>query len=103
MNGSPRVIVRSKRRVFDGYFKLDEVTVSHRQFDGTMSADKPLLVFERGDAVAAMILNRDSGEVVLVEQFRAPTLEKSSHRRLDDRSPGRHDQRQREPRAGRGS
>jgi nudix-type nucleoside diphosphatase (YffH/AdpP family) len=77
MNGSPRVIVRSKRRVFDGYFKLDEVTVSHRQFDGTMSADKPLLVFERGDAVAAMILNRDSGEVVLVEQFRAPTLEKS--------------------------
>ena len=76
MSGTPRVIVRSKRRVFDGYFKLDEVTVSHRQFDGTMSADKQLLIFERGDAVAALIFNRDSGEVVLVEQFRAPTLEK---------------------------
>jgi nudix-type nucleoside diphosphatase (YffH/AdpP family) len=76
MSGSPRVIVRSKRRVFDGFFKLDEVLVSHRQFDGTMSAERPLLIFERGDAVAALILNRDSGEVVLVEQFRVPTLEK---------------------------
>ena len=51
MSGPPRVIVRSKRRVFDGYFKVDEVTVSHRQFDGAMSADKPLLIFERGDAL----------------------------------------------------
>ena len=76
MSGSPRVIVSSKRRVFDGFFKLDEVTVSYRQFDGTMSAEKPLLIFERGDAVAALILNRNSGEVVLVEQFRVPTLEK---------------------------
>jgi nudix-type nucleoside diphosphatase (YffH/AdpP family) len=76
MSGSPRVIVRSKRRVFDGFFKLDEVLVSYRQFDGTMSAEKPLLVFERGDAVAALILNRNSGEVVLVKQFRAPTMDK---------------------------
>ena len=53
-------------------FFLDEVTVSHRQFDGTMSADSRF-IFERGDAVAALILNRDSGEVVLVEQFWVPT------------------------------
>ena len=80
MNGSPRVIVRGKRRVFDGFFKLDEVTVSHRQFDGTMSTEKPLLIFERGDAVGALLLNRDSGEVVLVEQFRVPTLEKGRNK-----------------------
>jgi ADP-ribose diphosphatase len=78
MNASPPVIVRSKRRVFDGFFKLDEVTVSHRQFDGRMSSDKKLLIFERGDAVAALILNRDSGQVILVEQFRAPILGKGS-------------------------
>jgi nudix-type nucleoside diphosphatase (YffH/AdpP family) len=34
-------------------------------------------VFERGDVVAALLLNRDSFEVVLVEQFRAPTMDKS--------------------------
>src|SRR5262245_33790773 len=71
------VVVSSKRRVFDGFFKIDEVTVSHRQFDGAMSADKKLLVFERGDAVAALIYNRDLAQVILVEQFKVPTLEKS--------------------------
>jgi nudix-type nucleoside diphosphatase (YffH/AdpP family) len=76
MNGSPRVIVRNKRRVFDGFFKMDEALVSYRRFDGSMSEEKPLLIFERGDAVAALIFNRDSGHVVLVEQFRVPTLEK---------------------------
>src|ERR1700694_2812311 len=75
---SPRnVVIRDKRRVFDGFFKLDELTLSHEQFDGRMSPDKKLLVFERGDAVAALILNRDRREVVLVEQFKVPTLEKS--------------------------
>jgi ADP-ribose pyrophosphatase len=76
MTSPPTVIMRDKRRVFDGFFQLDEVTVSHSQFDGSMSPDKKLLIFERGDAVAALIFNRDTGQVVLVEQFRVPTLEK---------------------------
>jgi nudix-type nucleoside diphosphatase (YffH/AdpP family) len=76
---SPRnVVIREKRRVFDGFFKIDELTLSHEQFDGTMSPGKKLLVFERGDAAAAIILNRDRREVVLVEQFKVPTLEKST-------------------------
>jgi ADP-ribose pyrophosphatase len=75
---TPRnVVIRGKRRVFDGFFKLDEVTLSHEQFDGSMSPDKNLLVFERGDAVAALILNRDTRQVILVEQFKAPTFDKS--------------------------
>lgn len=72
-----RVVVRGKRRVYDGFFKLDEVTVSHERFDGSMSSDKPLLVFERGDAVAALIFNRGKGRIILVEQFKAPTMDKS--------------------------
>jgi nudix-type nucleoside diphosphatase (YffH/AdpP family) len=77
MDDSPPVIVRDRQRVFHGYFELYEVTVSHRQFDGKMSPDKKLLVFERGDAVAALLFNKDRQEVVLVEQFRVPTLDKS--------------------------
>src|SRR5262245_19696856 len=76
----PTVVMREQHRVFDGFFKLDEVIVSHRQFDGSMSPDKKLLIFERGDAVAALIFNRDTGRVVLVEQFKVPTLEKGQGR-----------------------
>jgi nudix-type nucleoside diphosphatase (YffH/AdpP family) len=77
MASSRDVVVRDKRRVFDGFFKLDEITVSHRLSTGAMSADRKSLIFERGDSVAALIYNRDLAQVILVEQFKAPTLEKS--------------------------
>jgi ADP-ribose pyrophosphatase len=77
MNDPTSVVVHGKRRIFDGVFKLEEVAVSHRRVDGSMSSEQKVLVFERGDSVAALILNIDSGKLVLVEQFRAPTLDKS--------------------------
>lgn len=46
-----------------------------------MSSDQRRLVFERGDAVAALLFNVDRRSVVLVEQFRVPSL---IGRRRDD-------------------
>lgn len=77
MTSQADVVVRNKRRVFDGFFKLDELTLSHRLFSGDMSPDKKVLVLERGDAVAALIYNRTDNRVVLVEQFKAPTMDTS--------------------------
>lgn len=73
-----KVEVRGKKRLFQGFFNIDELTVSHERFDGTMSPDRPWLVFERGDAVAALLFDKDRREVILVNQFRAPTFEKGS-------------------------
>src|ERR1051326_1979477 len=58
MSSSDPVVVRDKRRLFDGFFKLDELAISHRRYDGSMSREQRVLVFERGDSVAAVILNR---------------------------------------------
>jgi nudix-type nucleoside diphosphatase (YffH/AdpP family) len=69
-------LVRDRKRLYDGFFKLDELVVAHQQLDGKMSADQRRLVFERGDAVAILLMNLDTGRVVLVEQFKAPTLGK---------------------------
>lgn len=75
-------VVHSKRTLFDDFFKIDEVRVSHELFpdrDGKergMSPEQRLLVFERGDAVAALLYDPDRREVILVNQFRAPTLGK---------------------------
>jgi nudix-type nucleoside diphosphatase (YffH/AdpP family) len=46
------------------------------RFDGKMSEPVRRLVFQRGDAVAAIILNRDTQKLVLINQFRYPTYEK---------------------------
>jgi ADP-ribose pyrophosphatase len=73
-----KVLVRGRKRVFDGFFKVDEVTLSHLQFNGQMSEEKRVLVFERGDAVAVLLFNRETLKVILVNQFKAPTLDKSA-------------------------
>jgi len=80
---SGRAVIERERRVFDDFFKIDEFLVSHEQIDGTMSAGQKRLVFERGDAVAVLLLNVDMKSVVLVEQFRVAVL---VGRRRNDRS-----------------
>jgi ADP-ribose pyrophosphatase len=70
-----RVDVYSKDRVFDGFFKIDEARLRFERYDGEMSRPVTRLVFERGDSVAAIVFNRDSGKVLLVEQFKYPTYD----------------------------
>ena len=77
MNKKPqRVEITSRKRLLDAFFKVDEVTVSHEQFDGGMTAPKPYLIFERGDAVAALLYDPGRRKVITVNQFRVPVLEK---------------------------
>jgi nudix-type nucleoside diphosphatase (YffH/AdpP family) len=76
-----RVDIRSQKRLLDAFFKIDEYEVSYEQYDGQMSAYYPRLNFERGDAVGVLLFNVDTLEVVLVEQFKLPTL---IGRRRDD-------------------
>jgi nudix-type nucleoside diphosphatase (YffH/AdpP family) len=78
-----KAVIKRERRIFDDFFQIDEIVVSHEQADGTMSADTRQLVFERGDAVAVLLLNIDREAVVLVEQFKVPSL---VGRRRDDPS-----------------
>jgi nudix-type nucleoside diphosphatase (YffH/AdpP family) len=71
-----KVTIHSKRRIFDGFFKIDEAVLSYEKFDGRMSKPLHRLCFERGDSVAAIVFNRDSRQAILVNQFKYPTLER---------------------------
>lgn len=72
----PKAELRGRRRLLDDFFKVDELTVAVERYDGTMTPPLRRLVFERGDAVAAVVRHRDSGRLLFTEQFRAPTLDK---------------------------
>jgi ADP-ribose pyrophosphatase len=74
MSEDRRVEIRGQNRLFDDFFKVDEVIVAHRRYDGTMSGDERRLVFERGDAVAVLLFDTHVRSVVVVEQFRLPAL-----------------------------
>jgi len=80
--GPPRLATISEpNRLFDDFFKIDEVHVSYQRADGSMSPLRRRLIFERGDAAALLLLDRDSDSVVLVEQFKVGSL---IGRRRDD-------------------
>lgn len=70
------VEIKSKKLIFDDFFKIQEAILRYRRFDGQMSGTVRRLNFERGDSVAAIILNRDTQRVILVNQFKYPTYEK---------------------------
>lgn len=81
MTKSRRAEIHSISREFDGFFKVDEIDVTHEAVDGTPRREQRL-VFERGDAVAVLLYDAASQEVIVLEQFRAPVL---VARRRDDR------------------
>ncbi|NDC40791.1 MAG: NUDIX domain-containing protein [Chitinophagia bacterium] len=73
-----KVLVQSTRRVYDGFFKIDEATLQHETFTGEMSPVITRLNFERGDSVAVLVYVPKEQKVVMVTQFRYPGHVKGS-------------------------
>jgi ADP-ribose pyrophosphatase len=71
-----RVEIISRRRIFDDVFKIEDARLHFERHDGRMSEPVRRLKFERGDSVAALVVNAERKTVLLTEQFRYPTLEK---------------------------
>jgi len=71
-----KVIIHRESRVFNGYFKIDEVELSHELSDGSMSEKITRLCFERGDAVAALVFHTEKKKFLFTSQFRYPAYRK---------------------------
>lgn len=71
-----KVEVHGRQRLLDGFFQVDEVTLSHELLDGRMSRPLRRLILERGDAVAVLLYRPADQRVVLVRQFRAPASQR---------------------------
>jgi nudix-type nucleoside diphosphatase (YffH/AdpP family) len=72
-----RVEIISHRRVFDDFFKIEEARLRFERYDGTMSEPVRRLNFERGDSVAALLIDPWTRMVYLTEQFKYPAYEKA--------------------------
>lgn len=71
-----KVDIHSKVRILDDYFHIDAVHFQHELLNGEMSEPKRKLIAERGDSVAALVVNIETQKVILVKQFRMATYEK---------------------------
>src|SRR5688572_2868582 len=55
--------------VYDGWLKVYRCTLSFEKFDGTMSAPVVREIVDRGQAVAVLPYDPDTGKVLLIRQF----------------------------------
>jgi nudix-type nucleoside diphosphatase (YffH/AdpP family) len=68
------VEIQSQKRVFKGFVNIDEAVLRHRRYDGGWTPYLTRIKVERGDAAAAIVSNADTDQIILVEQFKYPTL-----------------------------
>lgn len=72
-----RPSIDTRRRVFDGFLKIDEVSVSFDRLSGKGRIEGlKRLIMERGDSAAALVHETDSDKVLLTRQVRAATIDK---------------------------
>jgi len=68
------VEIQREGRVFRGFVSIDEAVLRHERFAGGWTRPLTRIKVERGDSAAAIVTNVETGRVILVEQFRYPTL-----------------------------
>lgn len=64
--------IMKRERAYDGFFKVDRLTVEQSGPSGTSTYTRE--VFERGHAAAVLLYDRQSDQVLLVEELRAGPL-----------------------------
>lgn len=74
------VKIGKKEVVFQGFFRMEKITLGHRRFNGEWLGPFTRELFERGEAVCVLLYDPARDHVVLTEQFRIGAIE-------DDRSP----------------
>ncbi|MDF1628634.1 MAG: NUDIX domain-containing protein [Alcanivoracaceae bacterium] len=69
------VEIINRETPFQGFFRVDRLTLRHRLYRGGWSAPLNRELFMRRDAAAALPYDPQRGEILLVEQFRVGALE----------------------------
>lgn len=69
------VDIRSRQLLLDGFFRVEQVTLSHRLLDGHMSQPLQRLHLDRGDGAALLLHDPERRTIFLVRQFRFASWE----------------------------
>lgn len=70
----PNARVTDKKRVFNGFFKVDEYRINVDKHDGSGTFDVMRLVFERGHAVSILAYDPHLDKVLLINEMRPGIL-----------------------------
>ncbi|MCX7565516.1 NUDIX domain-containing protein [Sulfitobacter sp. F26169L] len=69
-----KIEITGKRRAYTGYFAVDEVSLRHERFDGSLSPELARSYFIAGDAALVLPFDPVRDRVLVVEQMRMGPL-----------------------------
>jgi len=69
-----RFQILNQETAYQGFFRLDQYTVTHTLFKGGWSEPITRELFRRGNCVAVLLYDPDLDQVVLIEQFRVGAI-----------------------------
>lgn len=73
-----------KKNLYDGFFKLNEVTLKYRKYDGNWSNNIKRELFGGAQVAAVLPYDPISKEIILIQQFRPGTISKDIDHYLDE-------------------
>ena len=76
MNNKKKVVIKKENSLLDDYFKVDEAFLTFQKNDGTLSKEIRRLNFKREDSSCALLFNKETDSLLLVNQFRYPSFTK---------------------------
>jgi ADP-ribose pyrophosphatase len=95
----PQAKIVEKKRLYDGFFKIDELTIEADMHGGGTQTVKRLN-FERGNAVAVLLYDPKRDEVVLINEVRPAMLARGEYPFSDSAVAGMIDEGETELEAG---
>ncbi len=74
----------NKTNIHDGFFKMNELTLSYRKYDGTWSKEIKRELFGGAEVAAVLPFDPIKKEIVLIQQFRPGTISKEGSNYLNE-------------------
>lgn len=68
--------IKSQKRIFNGFFKIDEVIVDHDCFDGRRFENVRREVIVKCDTVSILLYDPQRDELLFIRQLRVPLIER---------------------------
>jgi len=81
---SPKFKILDKKNIHDGFFKMNEVTLKYKKYNGDWSNEIKRELFGGAQVSAVLPYDPINKKIVLIQQFRPGTISKDNQNYLDE-------------------
>ena len=81
---SSKFKILNKKNIHNGFFKMNEITLKYKKYDGSWSNEIKRELFGGAQVSAVLPYDPENKKIVLIQQFRPGTISRESNNYLDE-------------------